>query len=465
MTQIQNPYYSRPIDVHRASDHPEIRSVIDTIWTSYFEVFDRPRRSGPKPQISYKQQLSIVILDLFVAWKTDPELNIGVPMSSNGWNTSSRYNALRLSRRIIPLVRRAHEVGLIDLANGSYSGPYGPANRNTRIRAAAPLQQLFSETSVDISDVTRHPDQECIVLKDDDRTQLEYEDTAETEAMRARLRTYNDFLLRTFIDIPTLEQPFIDRPITAGPDAGQIDRIPITSNRKFVRRVFSRGSWKLNGRFYGPWWQQIGEDLRSQIFIDDQPTVEIDFKGLHVNLLSLEQGVVIEGDPYDLPGPLFSEVPYHLQRDLVKKLVLKGINAPSKASAFSSFREDFPTGHGAKKLTNKQLTELLDLFFEKYPHLERKLCADQGIRLMYVDSCITDQVLTVATNLGIPVLGIHDSFIAAREHKDTLTEIMNVATREIIGTRLKVETTDMNRNFNRCNGYLNRLTQHRSKYT
>ena len=463
-TTITNPWHSRPIDVHRWSEHPEAASLVDRLWAAHFQDFDQPHRSGPKPKTTFKQQFKAVMLDLFVAWKTDPELCIGVPMSSNGWDTSSRYNALRLSKKVIPLVHRAQRVGLIDLANGSYSGPYGRANRNTRIRAAAPLREMFAEVTVDLSDVRRHPDQECIVLKQDDSL-VEYEDTDHTQAMRQRLRTYNTMLLQTFIDIPSLEEPFIDRQITNGPDAGQVERVTISDDQKFVRRIFSRGRWDLNGRFYGPWWQQVGKGWRSQIFINDQPTVEVDFKGLHVNLLSLEQGVVIEGDPYELPAGVFPEVSPLLQRELVKKLVLKGINAPTKPSAFSSFRQDWPTGHVAKALSNDQLTGLLDLFFEKHPHLSGKLCADHGIRLMYVDSCITDQVLTVATNLGFPVLGIHDSFIVAREEQETLLQIVNTATRELLGAELPVETFVPDLNPNRSEGYLARLEQHRGRFS
>ena len=268
-TPIANPWHSRPIDVHRWSEHPEAASLVDRLWTAHFQDFDPPHRSGPKPKTTYKQQFRVVLLDLLVAWKTDPELCIGVPMSSNGWDTSSRYNALRLSKKIISLVRRAHQVGLIDVANGSYAGPYGPANRNTRIRAAAPLKEMFAEVSIDLSDVRRHPDQECIVLKQADSL-VEYEDTDDTRAMRVRLRAYNAMLKQTFIDIPSLEQPIIERQITTGPDAGQVERVTISDDQKFVRRIFSRGRWDMNGRFYGPWWQQVGKDWRSQIFINDQ---------------------------------------------------------------------------------------------------------------------------------------------------------------------------------------------------
>ena len=48
----------------------------------------------------------------------------------------------------------------------------------------------------------------------------------------------------------------------------------------------------------------IGSGLRREILINDTPTVEVDFKGLHIAILSAEQGLAMEGDPYELPPGL-----------------------------------------------------------------------------------------------------------------------------------------------------------------
>ena len=102
---------------------------------------------------------------------------------------------------------------------------------------------------------------------------------------------------------------------------------------------------------------------------------------------------------------------------------------------------------------------------QRHPHLADKLCADHGIRLMYLDSRITDQVLTVATTFGLPVLGVHDSFIVAREGQDTLTEIVNTATREIVGTTLPVEVSTLTLSPVRSEGYVVRLEHHRARFS
>jgi hypothetical protein len=79
-----------------------------------------------------------------------------------------------------------------------------------------------------------------------------------------------------------------------------------------------------------------------------------------------------------------------------------------------------------------------------------------------LDSQITDQVLTVATNSDLPVLGVHDSFIVAREEQETLLHIINTATREIVGAELSVEVTSQTLNPVRSEGYRTRFNHHQT---
>ena len=79
--EIEDPWHSRPIDVHRWSDHPEVVQFVDKVWDEYLpqEVVGKP---GPKPKMAFRKQLRVLILDLYVAWLEDPELSIGVSMSA-----------------------------------------------------------------------------------------------------------------------------------------------------------------------------------------------------------------------------------------------------------------------------------------------------------------------------------------------------------------------------------------------
>lgn len=439
---IQDPWYSRALDVHRWSDHPDAAKVMQTVWEEYFAGWDRPSSApGPKPKTSYKSQLRALILDLYVAWLEDPALSIGVPMSANVWDTSSRYNALHLSKKIIDLVRQLESVGLIDVAKGSYSGPGALTNRTTRIRASKALQDLFAGLAMVRDDIRAIDTQECIVLKDGllpgDGSKLhDYKDTDETNRMRAELRAYNRVLANSFIDIPCLEEAVFVRPDGFGREFKQ----PLDHHHHFVRRIFSRGSWGLNGRFYGAWWQLIPSALRKDIYINDTPTVEVDFKGLHISILSAEQGVELDGDPYALPDGLLSGTPPELQRALVKHLVLTALNAKDRKSAFQSFRENWPAGHYGKLMSNDDLATLLTAFTTKHPHLTDYVCADQGIRLMNVDGRIAERVHRHFTAQGVPVLSVHDSFIIDYTRVGELKRVMAEASEAVVGRPLPVST-------------------------
>ena len=421
MGNIEDPWHSRPIDVHRWSDHPEVAGLCDRIWDEYLPS---DQTSGPKPKTAFRHQLRVLILDLYVAWLNDPTLSIGVSMSSNYWDTSSRYNAIHISKKIIPIIHALVEAGLLDIARGSYSFHNARGNRTTRIRASERLQEWFVEAKFSKADVARTPNEELIILRGEEEGDLvEYEDTDEIIRMREELRRYNEVIANAFIDIPTLETP-------------RIDDVPIDEHRKRTRRIFSRGKWDLNGRFHGGWWQQVNSDWRSRIFINDTPAVEVDFRSHHVAMLSFESGVELEEDPYSVSQLFIPGTTLGLQRKLIKRLTLTAINAGSKDAAFRAFRDGFPADHLGKTLTNAQLELLLAAFLERVPHLRDYLFADQGIRLMNLDSQITERVHRYFCDQAVPVLSVHDSYIIDFTRVAELKRVLADASEQVVGRAL-----------------------------
>ena len=182
------------------------------------------------------------------------------------------------------------------------------------------------------------------------RQYIEYEDTDFTKDIRKDLKAYNKLLQQTYVDIASLEEPFVVRT----KKDGTTQRIRIDQSKKFVRRVFSRGDWNCNGRFYGGFWQQVGSEYRKHIYINDTPTVEVDYKGLHAAILSAEKGVVYSGDRYDLGSTVCARLDKQQQRSAVKLLVLASINAKDRKSAFAAFRQAQPTGSVKKNIRQRR---------------------------------------------------------------------------------------------------------------
>ncbi len=102
--------------------------------------------------------------------------------------------------------------------------------------------------------------------------------------MRESLKLYNELLHKSFIDIPTLQNPVIEKPYESY-GKQKVHKISINQTSKFVRRIFYRENWEMGGRFHGGWWQQIPETWRKQIYIDDIATLEMDYSGLHKSSL------------------------------------------------------------------------------------------------------------------------------------------------------------------------------------
>jgi hypothetical protein len=171
--------------------------------------------------------------------------------------------------------------------------------------------------------------------------------------------------------------------------------------------------------------------------INNEPTIEVDFQGLHVAMLYAQSGKAMADDPYRISLNIYSEFSPEQLRELTKQLVLKAINAKDNLSAYSSFRSDIPEGDPAKHLKNTDLDQIIDAFVERNPVLRDHLFSDQGIRLMRLDSNITERIHNHFTQKGIPVLSVHDSYIVAIDHVDELRQVMRDASKAVVGRPLR----------------------------
>ena len=100
---------SRPLDVHRWSNHPESNVFVNRIYSEWFEGYS---------QAITKKHLKVILLDFYVAWKTHPEMMIGIAMSNSFYKANCRYNALYISSKTIGVLKRLLEAGLVDWEKG-----------------------------------------------------------------------------------------------------------------------------------------------------------------------------------------------------------------------------------------------------------------------------------------------------------------------------------------------------------
>lgn len=205
-----------------------------------------------------------------------------------------------------------------------------------------------------------------------------------------------------------------------------------------LARIFNRGdpSFECGGRHYKGWWQYACEkEERSEIRIDGEPTVELDYSGQHIYMLyGLHAHRQYRGDPYEVQGG----PPTPRLRELSKLAFLIAINARSKQSALAAI-----TNEATKKLgftpKREELEWLLGALIDKHEPIRDRVMKDDGIRLQGIDSDIMAKVLNRATRSDTPVLPVHDSVICRERDQEAVEAWMKESYAERIGFEAEVK--------------------------
>lgn len=425
--------HSRILDVHRWSDHPEANLFVDRVFDEYLAI-DASENKRIK-----KKHLKVVLLDLYVAWLDDPELCIAVHMSPTAYSDGTvslggrnRYNELNIKVSTIDIVHRLHASELIGLQEGWQDR--GGRGFLTRIWPTDKLTQMFRDAAFGYLDIGYSDERETIILRDENKQDIEYDDKPHIRQMRLLVEQYNELLDKTFIDIQSLDTPRIELP-----DKRQRRRsnrpvfVNITHHDKFVRRIFNNSSFADGGRFYGGWWQRIDGKHRKNIRMNNMSTVEIDFSALHVILAYAEVGIDYwnntQADPYNLPVPDVSNQEH--AREIVKLFFLLSFNASTEQSLFRAFRSELNYKDYPYSFPDRTLEELLATIKGRHPDIAHLICSGAGLRLMNIDSRICEYVIADFISTGTPILTVHDSFIVPFGYEERLNGLMSEAFTQI----------------------------------
>ena len=415
---------ARPLDVHTWSDHSEVNVFVDEIYSHLSSIKGNQRIN--------KKLLKVVLLDLYVAWCTDPDLMIMFSRDNNAHKAKSRYNEIHISKKIRDIVDELVNEGIIEEKRG-FNDKIRGIGFKSRLWASPSLKEKFKSARFHQFQFCDHEGRESIVLRDENKEAVEvYQDTAITNFSRSLLSEYNALLANTHIDIFDLDKPVIE--IGSG---SKTMRLAITQQDKFVRRIFNNSRWDQGGRFYGGWWQRCPKTYREKIVFDGIATAEIDFSGIHIVILYAQEGInywaEVNEDPYSISGINDIDPDIDL-RAAAKLLLLTAINAETPEKAFGAFRQQAESGSPEKRLTNEQLNSTLNQLKRKHEHIAHKLASGAGIELMYVDSQITERLIERFTrHYQCPILTIHDSYIVPFGYDRILHREMQVAFEAVSG--------------------------------
>lgn len=186
----------------------------------------------------------------------------------------------------------------------------------------------------------------------------------------------------------------------------------VPSAQTFMRRIFSHNSFALGGRFYHD-LQNRTSDTRKYIRLNNEPTVEVDYSGIHPSFLYAMAGTRLEADKaYSVDG---------FSRDDSKIAFNILINRNgTKDGSYASIANNLT-------MSDEDAKRLVDGLYEANTAISERFNTGYGLKLQYIDSLMAMIVIDLFVNQRKqPILSIHDSFIVSvRDTEDLILTMVD----------------------------------------
>jgi hypothetical protein len=228
----------------------------DEDWT---DALDLP----PPANRNHARARSSILLEARITASTEPERWISYSRRKGWYAHGRRYRSpAHAFATVPPAVDELVWLGLLE----HDKAPAGRLGRQSRFRAAPALRAAVAPPPA------VHDPGEVIRLRDADDRLLDYRDTDETLRMRRRLKPINEALRAMGIGVTGAEG---EGPIVA------VGGTRFHTGQDQLHRVFNRASFRLGGRLYGGFWQNLPKTTRADLVLDGEPTHEADYAQLH----------------------------------------------------------------------------------------------------------------------------------------------------------------------------------------
>jgi len=441
---------------HIYSDYDNYRWIDFNRWSTAKEVVELVGMlvagMDVKKVSGYRMNMKMLVMDLYQSYLSDPEQYVAYHRGRDYYAGGPEPG---IDNRYIknPHISYAYLIGCVDhlKSNGYLQNSTGGYFYNeelgefygfvSRMRPTKKFADLWEQYHFNPDMICKFNREEVIILKSEkektyihkgkEKTKkvkpvIEYKDNRETKRMRKVVEQYNNLLERTHIDvdIECVSPKDRDALVEKLTNMQMKDkRIVIRLPEKNVWRVFNKESFDQGGRFYGAWWIGCPSIVRKYITINGQPTIELDYSGIHVHLLYALKGINYadrDEDPYLLDDG----IPYRRLNKLILLTAFNAENSYDTASAvFDEIRKD-----GKLKCYNlksfDQIYAKLELFKEKHEPIADQIANGYGLKLQYYDSCIIEKLIKFFTKYGIPILTIHDSVVCQAKYADLIKDKM-----------------------------------------
>jgi hypothetical protein len=213
-----------------------------------------------------------------------------------------------------------------------------------------------------------------------------------------------------------------------------------------VRKIYNNSSLEQGGRVYGCedpliYSNLLPRDNRERILIDNDKTVELDFKYLHIALLCEKDVITLpdDFDPYQIELKGFSEKG---ARWIGKKASLIMINAGVGLVGMGALGKevnddnrtpqlrqngDIPSGKISRK-------EAFDAILSRNPYLRKYADTPVGMELQNLDSKIMDNIISEMQMIGEVLIPVHDSIVVRQGMRETAEDIMRKSYKIVMGS-------------------------------
>ena len=246
-----------------------------------------------------------------------------------------------------------------------------------------------------------------ITKKNSKKVEVEIKNSRRTYQVIKRVENYNKLLLNS--------------DIVPGKMDVMTEKETHFANRTYTRR-FVKSNLKLAGRFYGPYWQTLPKRYRKLIKINGKEVIELDYNAMHLHLLysklnkSLYDYYPFNKDPYAIPGYNRKIVKLVFTACINENCTRKNINHVGGQQVSKGLPDLFEEGLPYR--------EMIDSLGKNHPEVAPMFYSEIGYEISYMESRVTDYIVTVLTKHKIPVLSIHDSFVVAKSKVSFLRTIM-----------------------------------------
>ena len=421
-------------DVHKWSNYPEINAAVNSIFNE-IATLRKSRGIRIREADKVKRSIKVIIMDLWAAAKLSTNPYRAVSLNKSNYAKETRYKKIFLKYDYFSsAIQDLKHLKYIFLAPGFYNKADPKKSRVSRIKATPALidKILNPEYGVDVLVATKgkmvlaesNPElrRECIILRDkgddDDKFNIDYEDTENTILMRENIHKLNDRLAESRISLRITANQYDEMLTALSAKKRRKGYVDFTKNT--MHRVFNNNSFEQGGRFYGVWWQSIPKEYRKYIDINHKETVELDYSGHHFRILYAMEGLTPPDDPYDLQ---------EFSREDQKIAALIMINASDLDGAVRAI-----AGEGVRGASS-----LIKALKVRHSLIEKYFFTGIGNTLMYKDSVLAESVMLRMLGRGAAVLTMHDSFIVRNSYDDELEEIMNEEFEKAFGNKAKLK--------------------------